>query len=144
MARGCQDIFDLVAHGFDDNFKYQCIHIRMLECNETTGVVIAEMLRSEMTNHSQEKKVLSVVKDGGANLSTCTKVIRDIVKCEALAVENCFDSTCFSHIMSHLCNVGLSQDLCGWLFDIDIKHTRSTLQKCIIWTKKSSKGKDAW
>ena len=33
MSRGCEDIFDLIAHGIDKNFKRHQVHLRMLECS---------------------------------------------------------------------------------------------------------------
>lgn len=37
MSRGCEDIFDLIAHGLDTDFKPVVVHIAMIQWKNTTG-----------------------------------------------------------------------------------------------------------
>ena len=90
MSRGTQDIFDLIAHGMDANFNQHQIHLRMVECNDTTGIALADVLRAELDKHYLTNKVVACVKDGGSNLSVCKKVLSDIVTCDSLGTYSCF------------------------------------------------------
>ena len=52
MRRGCEEIFDLIDHSIDKDFRRQQIHRRMVECNSTKGANMAQILKPELEEHN--------------------------------------------------------------------------------------------
>lgn len=48
MCRDCEDIFELTAHGMDENSKEHKVHLSMSECSCTIRVFLANVLRREL------------------------------------------------------------------------------------------------
>lgn len=97
MGRGCEEKFDLIAYGMDTNFKSNKIHLRMIECNSSIGVYLANVLRRELQQKLTSDKFVScaLINDVDANLKTFTNALEGIVRCNPLGPEECFDGTCF-------------------------------------------------
>lgn len=144
MSRGCQDIFNIIAHGLDDGFIQQVVHFRLMQCSSTSRISLAQVLQEELGRHNLTGKVNACVKDGGSNLRTCTEALQNIIQCMPIDLNTCFVGPCFADILSAACNKALSTTLDVDFDSIDRKKARSVLQKCITWTKKSGVGRDAW
>ena len=105
---------------------------------------LATVLKPELENHNLPHKLSACVKHGGSNLRTCTSVLRTTTDCRPLGLEECFEGTCFAHILSGACSGALKASV-----DSEFRHISSgmaigELQACIRWTKKSGKGREAW
>ena len=144
MSRGCEDIFDLVVHGMDNNFQQHQVHLRMVESGSITGLYLASVLKNELKKHNLMDRVIACVKDGGSNLRSCTPILQGLVRCEFLDLDTCFEGPCFAHLLSNACNAALCNSVDDGLALIDAKKAKASLQRCITWTKKSAKGRDAW
>ena len=144
MSRGCEEIFDLIVHGIDKNFRRQQIHLRMVECSSTKGADLAEILKPELEKHNLRHQITACVKDGGSNLKTCTEIVREITDCRAMGLNMCSDGICFAHNHSGACNTALRGTVDSQFDQISSSKDISELQACIRWTKKSGKGKEAW
>jgi hypothetical protein len=46
------------------------------------------------------------VKDEGANLNAMTTILKFVVDCEVLGMEDSFQGTCFGHAFSKACQYG--------------------------------------
>ena len=141
MSRGCQDIFHLIVHRIDANFKRHQVHLCMLECGSTRGLDLATVLKPELEKHNPLHKLSACVKDSGSNPGTCTRTTTD---CRPLCLEECFEGICFAHILSVACSGALKA-----IVDSEIRHISSgkaigELQSCIRSMKKSGKGREAW
>ena len=102
MSPGTQDIFDLIANEMDANFIQHRIHLRMVECNDTTGIALADVLQVDLDKHSLTNRAIACVKDEESNLIVCTKAFSHIVKCDSLGMYSCFEGRCMTHILSGL------------------------------------------
>ena len=54
-------------------------------------------------------KILSIVKDGGGNLSTASKALtgNNMVRCSALGRQCPYETICFAHKISNACNAAV-------------------------------------
>jgi hypothetical protein len=95
-----------------------------------------------LDQYDLNKKIIAYVKDEGANLNAMTIVLKSMVICEVLSMEESFQGTCFGHAFSKACQYGTTEEkVCKNLKHISIKSTQSNLQKCITWPKKFGKGR---
>jgi hypothetical protein len=85
------------------------------------------------------------VKDEGANLNTLATALTSVVTCDVLGLKKPYSGTCFSHLMSKVCQYGTDSDtVCKSMKHVSMKNAQSTLQKTITWTQKSGKGRQEW
>jgi hypothetical protein len=84
----------------------------------------------ELTN-----KIFACVKDKGKNLATLNFALSNVVFCDVFKLETPFSSTCFGHVMSKVCQC---------MKEVYLNDAQFIFQKLIIWTKKSSKGRQEW
>ncbi len=47
--------------------------------------------------HDVRQKIIAYVKDEGANLNVITIIVKSMMNCEVLGMEECFQNTCFGH-----------------------------------------------
>jgi hypothetical protein len=74
-----------------------------------------------------------------------TNVLKSITNYEALVVIESFKGTCFGHAFSKACqHSAFNEKVCKGFTYVSIKFVQIDLQKCIIWLKKSRKGKQEW
>jgi hypothetical protein len=72
-------------------------------------------------------------------------VLKSIVNCESLGLEENFQGTYFGHAFSKACQYGIAKEkVYKNLKYVYIKSTQANLQKCITWPKKSRKGRQEW
>jgi hypothetical protein len=81
------------------------------------------------------------VKDEGSNLNAMTIVLKSIMQCELLNLDESFKSTFFGHVFSNACHhVTIVEKVCKNLIFISIKFAQLDLYKCITWPKKLRNG----
>ena len=141
MSRGCEDIFDLIVHGIDKDFRGQQIHLRMVECNSTKGAALAQILIPELEKHNLRHQITDFVKDGGGNPETCTEIVRKRTDCRSMGLDMCFDGICFAHILSGASSTALRGTVDSQFDQISSSKAISELQACIRWNKKVERGK---
>ncbi len=78
-----------------------------------------------------------------SNLNAMTFTLKSIVSCERLGLNKSFQTICFDDGFSKACQyVTLNEKVYSGGFKyLSIKSTHYDLQKCIIWRKKSEKGR---
>lgn len=116
----------------------------MVECSQTTGVILAYVLHSVLEKYGMKEKVTSAVKDGGSNLNACINILKNVVSCHALNLPTCFEGRCIAHISAGACNAALASETTVGLESTNFQKARSPLQNCITWTKKSGKEWKQW
>ncbi len=90
-------------------------------------------------------KKIAYVKDEGSNLNTITTVLKSIVSCDMLGLEESFQGTCFGHAFSKVCQYVIIEEIfCKDLPYVSIKFAQGDLHKCITWPKKIGKGRQKW
>jgi hypothetical protein len=65
--------------------------------------VLARNLIELLDAYGLRNKIIAYVKDEGSNLNTLNNVLKSIVKCETLGLEETFQGTYFGHLFSKVC-----------------------------------------
>jgi hypothetical protein len=92
-----------------------------------------------------KEKNIVYVKDEGSNFNVMIGVLKFVVNCKYLGIEESLQGTCFGHAFSKACQYGTAEEKnCKNLKYVYIKSTQINLWKCIIWPKKFRKGKHEW
>jgi hypothetical protein len=87
-------------------------------------------------------KVIAFVKDECPNLNTLTNALKSIVFCSPFQLPTPFVGLCFDHAMSKVAQYATNDAKVYLGFKkVSLKAIQTLLQKIIIWTKKSGKGK---
>ncbi len=55
-------------------------------------------------------KIIVYVKDEGSNLNTLIDILKSIIQCETLGLEESFQGTCFDHVFSKVCQYATTND----------------------------------
>jgi hypothetical protein len=117
---------------------------KTIEANETTKQAMARNLIKLLDQYDLRKKIVTYVKDEGANLNDMT-TLKSMVNCEVLGMEESFQGICFGHAFSKACQYRTDEDFfCKNLKYISIISSQFDLQKYITWPKKSGKRKHEW
>ncbi len=81
-----------------------------------------------------KRKIIVYVKDEGCNLKIMTTILKSIVSCDMLGLEEIFQGTCFGHAFSKACQYATTKEkICKDLQYMLIKFSQGNLQKCITW-----------
>jgi len=121
------------------------VTLGLFEAKWTNGVVLAGQLQALFGKHELANKIICYVKDEGTNLSTMTNVLNQIVTCENLGIKAPFESICFGHAFSKACQyTTFDEKVSSNLQPLNIKVAQSSIQSCITWPKKISKGRIEW
>jgi hypothetical protein len=73
-----------------------------------------------------------------------TIVLKVVINCESLDLEENFQGTCFRHVFSKPCQYGTAEERCKDLKYVSIKFVQGNLQKYITWPKNFGKGRQEW
>jgi hypothetical protein len=85
------------------------------------------------------------VKDGGYNLNAMIFVLKYLVNCETLGLQQSFNDTCFGHVYSKAYQYAIiNEKMYRSLIYVSIKAVQAYLQKYITWPQKSKKGRRQW
>ncbi len=145
MSKGAHDVFTLVINFLNEKWQPKHVTIGLFEANETIGQAMARNLTELLNKYDLRKKNVAYVKDEGANLNARKIILKFVVNCEVLGMEENFQGTFFGHAFSKACQYGKAKKkVCKNLKHISIKLAQSNLQKCITWPKKFRKGRYEW
>eukprot|EP00873_Tetraselmis_striata_P037404 jgi/Tetstr1/457668/TSEL_044215.t1 len=76
MSRKSEDNLSVDAHFIDRNWSWRHFHIGIVSCKDSSaGEDIAPRMEPALTEYALCDRVVAVVKDGGGNLSTATRVL---------------------------------------------------------------------
>jgi len=88
------------------------------------------------------EKIIASIKHEGSNLNTMTITLKFVVSYDVLSLTKHFQGSCFGHAFFKACQYALiDEKICKGLKYVFVKTTQFDLQKCIIWSKKSGKGR---
>jgi len=139
MTRKTEEVFSL-------NAQYQLynVHLGMpYSRGGTDGQNLAIAVKKTIDEMQLATKVISYTQDGGSNLVTCKRALDATVDNSNFfePIQPIFEQECTAHILQGACKAAVinveSDDK-----TISIEHTRTRLQACITWTKKSQKGQN--
>jgi hypothetical protein len=112
---------------------------------KTNGQTLVRSLTKLLDKYGLRKNIIIYVKDEGSNLNAMSIVLKVVVNYESFGLGESFQGTCFGHVFSKACQYGITKGkVCKDLKYVSFKSIRANLQKCIIWFKKSRKGRQKW
>ncbi len=77
-----------------------------------------------------EKKIITYVKDDGSNLNAMIFVLKYIICCETLGLQESFNGICFGHAFSKACQYAtIDEKVCRNIRYVSIKAIQANLQK---------------
>jgi hypothetical protein len=103
MSKSVHDIFALVINflGFDQQPKQ--VTIGLFETIETIVQALANNSIKLFDQYGLRNKIIAYVKDEGSNLNFVTIVLKFVVNCEVLGLDESFQDFCFGHVFSKAC-----------------------------------------
>jgi hypothetical protein len=84
--------------------------IGIFEAIETTWQALVVNLNNLLDSFGLRKKIITFVKDEGANLNAMTLALRSIMSCDILRLEESFNGSCLKHVFSKACQYGIVED----------------------------------
>jgi hypothetical protein len=81
--------------------------VTILSCSDSSvGADIVARLQPAIEEFGLSTKILSIVKDGGGNLSTASKALTEnnMARCSALGRQRPYETICFAHKINNACN----------------------------------------
>jgi hypothetical protein len=103
MSKGAHDVFVLVIIFLGSNWKPKHVTFGLFEATKPIKQALAKNLIEFLDAYGLKNNILAYVKDEGSNLNTLTNVLKSIVKCEALGLEESFQGIYFGHVFSKAC-----------------------------------------
>jgi hypothetical protein len=71
---------------------------------------LAKNLIELLDIYGLRNKIIVYVKDEGSNLNTLIDILKSIIQCETLGLEESFQGTCFDHVFSKVCQYATTND----------------------------------
>jgi hypothetical protein len=100
MFKGGHGIFALWLLFWD---FINLVNIGLFETIEITGQTLANNLIGLFDQYELRRKIIVYVKNGRSNLNIITIVLKSIMKCEGLNLDENFQRTCFGHVFLKAC-----------------------------------------
>jgi len=142
MSKGAHDVFILIIIFLRFDWKPKHVIFDLFEVAETIGQALAKNLINFLDAYGLRNKIIAYVKDEGSNLYILTNVLKFVVKCENLGLEENFQGTCFGDTFSKACQYATIDDkVCKNLKYVFIKFAHVDLKKCITWPKEFDEGR---
>jgi len=69
---------------------------------------MAKKLLKLLDQYDLRKKIVAYCKDEGANLNAMRTILKFVVNCEVVGMEESFQGTCFGHAFSKACQYGIT------------------------------------
>jgi hypothetical protein len=118
------------------------VTIIFFDAIEITKQTLTNNLTKLFDQYGLRNKIIAYVKDEGSNLNTMIIIQNFVVKCEVLGLDEIFQGACFGHVFFKAYQyVTIDKKICKNFKFVSIEFVQSNLQKCIIWPKKSRKGR---
>lgn len=148
MSRGAEDIFGLVWHFVDAQWKPVHICLGLVHVASATGVVIGEGLLKLLERFNAvdlTQRALAENSDGGSNLQTMRRAVADDLSCKVFPSIERFVGRCYGHIFSNIISSSCLDDNVTKSLDlIDLSATFKTFSSCIRWPRKSAPARCQW
>ncbi len=110
MSRKTEDNLSFDIHYITDDWRWQHHHVGILSCSDSSvGADLASRLQPGIEEFGLETKFLTIVKDGGGNLSTASKALTEnnMVRCSTLGRQRPYETICFAHKINNACNAAV-------------------------------------
>jgi hypothetical protein len=76
------------------------VTIGLFEATETIGQTLAKNFKELLDSYELSKKIIAYVNNKGENLNSMTTILKSIINCEVLGLEESFNGICFGHAFS--------------------------------------------
>ncbi len=124
MNKGAHDVFTLVANFLGPNWQPKHIIARLFEATNISRNVLTQNLIDFLDKFG----------DGGYNTNAMTFVLKYVINCETLGLQESFNDTCFGHVYSKAYEYAIiDEKMYKNLRYVFIKVVQAYLQKCITW-----------
>ncbi len=90
MSKGAHDIFALIIIFLGCDWQPKQVTISLFEATKITRQALANNLTKLLDQFGLRNKIIAYVKDVGSNLNTLTIVLKFVVKCEVLGLDEIF------------------------------------------------------
>lgn len=110
MSRKSEDNLSMDIHFIDSTWVWRHHHIGIISCKDSSsGEDIAPRMEPALKAYGLTSRVIAVVKDGGGNLSTATRVLvrQGLCCCTALNLIAPYITLCFAHKINGACNAAV-------------------------------------
>ncbi len=103
--------------------------IKLFEAIETMKQTMVLKFQVLFNKYDLRVKIFTHVKDEGVNLNAMITILKLVVSCENLNLEEAFQGTCFGHTMSNACQYGTMDDKVSiGLHEVSIKLGQNDVQ----------------
>jgi hypothetical protein len=82
----------------------------LFKAHDTNGATMVMKLKQFLASFHSHKKKLAHVKDEGSNLEIYDQALKLVVSCGDLGITKPFDSFCYEHALSKVCQYATSYD----------------------------------
>jgi hypothetical protein len=101
MSKGAYDIFALVINFLDENWQPKKVTIGLFEATKSQTLV--KNLKKLLDSSGLSKKIIAYVNNEGENLNSMTTILKSIINCEVLGLEESFNGISFGYAFSKTC-----------------------------------------
>ncbi len=145
MAKSRHDTFALVINFINSHWVPSHVTMGLFEAINKSKVAMVAQVKELLLSYNLLDKLITYVKEKGGNLSTHARSLNYVDNCAPLKHVAPGQGSRFGHAFSKATNMLLMmQQICLSFQEVNLKATRSALQKTITWTKKSNKGWSEW
>jgi hypothetical protein len=124
MSKGAHDIFTLIIIFLGCDWQPKQVTISLFEATKITRQALTNNLTKLLDQFGLRNKIIAYVKDVGSNLNTLTIVLKFVVKCEVLGLDEFFFNVFFCHVFSKACQYAtINEKVCKNLKFVSIKST---------------------
>jgi hypothetical protein len=113
MLRSSYDTFVWVINFINQSWVPCHIIVELFEAFDTSDATLAEQMKYLLVEFNLTSKVITYVKDEGANLISFTTTLTCVVSCEPLQLLQLFASFRFGHVMSKACQYATNETKAG-------------------------------
>jgi hypothetical protein len=110
MLKGAYDLFVLVTIFLGFDWKPRHVILGFFKVTKTTRQALVNNLIELLDEYGLKNKIITYVKDEASNLNRLTNVLRFVVKCATLGLEESFQGTYFGHVFSKMCQYATTDD----------------------------------
>jgi hypothetical protein len=103
MSKGGNNIFALVIQFLRVDLQPKHITFGFFEATNTNGQALAINLTELLNIYGLKRKI--VVEDEGSNLNIMIAILKSIISCDVLGLEESFQGTCFGHVFLKCANM---------------------------------------
>jgi hypothetical protein len=76
------------------------IPTNLFEPIDINGQTLAKKLTKLLDNYALRRKIIAYVNNEGSNLNTMITIVKSIIICDTLSLEEIFQGICFGHAFS--------------------------------------------